>query len=285
CYEWLKFCRLEDKYRDTTRISHWVKICIDHFADDMFKVLPNYKVRLEHHAVPTIHADGTVVPYTPRPPSPVSRLGISLSPERRYNFKEFIASTLRVSPERTGVSFHRDKVVRTYSKKKRSSPYSTRDSCGVKDSQPACSPEIAVCPRLTTFPKEPEDTTLQDSCGAKDHQLVSSAEILACPRLTTFPKEPEHSTLQESCRVKKHQPMSSPEIVVCPGVASVVKESVDTTSQDTLLTITTHCMDEEDPLALPEIKSEPSEMKSEIKVELEEWNEIQPDLERYFHTV
>ncbi|KAJ9584632.1 hypothetical protein L9F63_021023, partial [Diploptera punctata] len=196
-------------------------------------------MRLAYFAVPTIHANGTIVPSTPRPPSPISRLGISLSPERNINYKQNLLSKL--SPERTLPSFQQDKVIRTYPKKTRS------ELSYVKDNKFNCkqnllsmdmhrlSPERTISSfqrdKVTRTYNKKTKSSIKDRCGVKDHQPISSPGIVDCPVLTSFPKEPDETFLQDSCCVKDHHLVPSSEIL-CPVMTSCLKEPEDTTSQD-----------------------------------------------------
>ncbi|KAJ4448810.1 hypothetical protein ANN_00201 [Periplaneta americana] len=100
CWKWIRFCGLEDRYRVASEVKQGLKICMDHFTEsDYYRSA--HTVRLKHTAVPTLHANGIVMPFNPKiqspPPSPaVPR--VTLSPE-------------------TTLTFRHDKNLRTYARR------------------------------------------------------------------------------------------------------------------------------------------------------------------------
>ncbi|XP_069703509.1 uncharacterized protein [Periplaneta americana] len=118
CWKWIRFCGLEDRYRVASEVKQGLKICMDHFIEsDYYRSA--HTVRLKHTAVPTLHANGIVMPFNPKiqspPPSPaVPR--VTLSPE-------------------TTLTFRHDKNLRTYARRAKigsSAPVDTPSLIGLQ---------------------------------------------------------------------------------------------------------------------------------------------------------
>lgn len=103
CWKWLRFCGLEDRYRVAADATHRLRICMDHFIESDY-YSSSQKVILKQTAVPTVHANGLVVPSNPKirsPPSSPVMPRATLSPGSTPTFRHH--KTLRTYARRAKI--------------------------------------------------------------------------------------------------------------------------------------------------------------------------------------
>ncbi|XP_069671539.1 zinc finger protein 675-like isoform X2 [Periplaneta americana] len=103
CWKWLRFCGLEDRYRVAADATHRLRICMDHFIESDY-YSSSQKVILKQTAVPTVHANGLVVPSNPKirsPPSSPVMPRATLSPVSTPTFRHH--KTLRTYARRAKI--------------------------------------------------------------------------------------------------------------------------------------------------------------------------------------
>ncbi|XP_069669428.1 uncharacterized protein [Periplaneta americana] len=103
CWKWLRFCGLEDRYRVAADATHRLRICMDHFIEPDY-YSSSQKAILKQTAVPTVHANGLVVPSNPKirsPPSSPVMPRATLSPGSTPTFRHH--KTLRTYARRAKI--------------------------------------------------------------------------------------------------------------------------------------------------------------------------------------